>query len=75
MLMPVGDWRRHPSVNIDIRLLYCIPKFNPIQSDGRGQSSPDNYSKLMDTTREYHGIYDKTLREYKDQRIKKNAWQ
>ena len=42
---------------------------------GRGQSSSDNYSKLMDTIRAYPCIYDKVLREYIDQRIKKNTWQ
>ena len=29
----------------------------------------------MDTIREYPCIYDKVLREYIDQRIKKNTWQ
>ena len=29
----------------------------------------------MATIREYPCIYDMALREYKDQRIKKNAWQ
>ena len=56
---------------------YSIASPNSIvyQSDGRGQSSPDNLSKLMDTVKEYPSIYHNTHREYKDQRIKKNACQ
>ena len=37
--------------------------------------SPTGNRMLMDTIRNYRAIYDKSCHEYKDQRVKKNAWQ
>ena len=39
-----------------------------------GQSQDTN-KKLMDTIRNYRAIYDKSYPEYKNQRVKSNAWQ
>ena len=37
--------------------------------------SPTGNRMLMDTIRNYRAIYDKGCHEYKDQRVKKNAWE
>ena len=85
VFMPVGGWHRHPCINIDMWLLYCIPEFNLIQNgrwwkscydqEVEEQSSPDNNSKLMDTIKGIPLYLWQGSCKYKDQRIKKNAWQ
>ena len=37
--------------------------------------TPNGNRMLMETIRNYRAIYDKGCHEYKDQRVKKNAWQ
>ena len=43
--------------------------------EGQSQSLENTNKRIMDTIRNYRAIYDKSYPEYKNQRVKTNAWQ